>query len=249
MSARELVGYDYIAAGLGVKIETAQIYALKRNAKRFPDYPRRVNPGQRSPLFRRTDADRFIANHPPRPRDGADTTNHRDVETIRLNLDNAVDYAYIAERLNISKKTAYVYGTPTSTRRLPGFPTPITPPRARTPLFDKSAVDKYIRDRIDNARSARGRVRAAAVDDTAAGIASQAAEILGRPVDLENRAQLRQILFTELGLPPTRSSARGPSVSTAALVQLHKTDPHPFLGCVLKYRGAAVPESDPGAAD
>ena len=236
MAATELVGYDYLAAGLGVETETARIYALARNAHRFPDYPRRVNPGQRSPLFRRVDADRFLRHHRPHLAD-----NTAAVRPVRMNLSDTVDYPYIADRLRVSVKTAYVYGSPTSRRRLPGFPAPVTPPASRTPLFDRTAVDAFIAQRIAAAGRRRGRVRAAAVTDPAEATAEAAAAVLGRPVNLENRAQLREILFTELALPATRFHGSGPSVTTAALRQLFATHPPPFLEQVLRYREATAP--------
>ncbi len=81
------------------------------------------------------------------------------------------------------------------------------------------------------------------LDDSAGDIAvledyGVAYRLLGREVNLEDRAELQDILFRELALPATSSTSRGPSISTAELMELQSTDPHPVLHQLLVYRGA-----------
>ncbi|PRB13731.1 hypothetical protein CQ040_20290, partial [Microbacterium sp. MYb54] len=111
MASRDLVGYDYIAAGLGLKgSQQAREYR-----HRHDDYPKPANPGQRSPLFRRVDADRYIDAH---RKPGA--PENPTPEPIKIDLTKLVDFSYLANGLQISLKTAYKYGTPTSGQYIPG---------------------------------------------------------------------------------------------------------------------------------
>lgn len=233
MASRDLVGYDYIAAGLGL----ATTKAAREYRHRHDDYPEPMNPGQRSPLFRRVDADRYITAH-RKPGAGDNTAP----EPIKLDLTKLVDFSYFATGLQVSLKTAYKYGTPTSKRHLPGFPTPVTPTSVRTPLFNKLEADVFIAGRRAAAENQKGRVRAAAIGPTALAAAEEISRLLGREVNLEDRAQLRVLLFDELGLPSTSTTSRGPSVATAELMKLQATNPHPVLHQVLIYRGAIAPE-------
>lgn len=58
----ELVGYDYFAEQLSVGLRTIYAYASEKNAQRLEDFPRPVTPPKhRQPLFRRDQADEFIA--------------------------------------------------------------------------------------------------------------------------------------------------------------------------------------------
>lgn len=232
MASRDLVGYDYIAAGLGLKgAQQAREYR-----HRHDDYPKPVNPGQRSPLFRRVDADRYIDAHRK-----AGAPKNPTPEPIKIDLTKLVDFSYFANALQISLKTAYKYGTPTSGQYIHGFPEPVTPAGVRTPLFNKLEADVFIAGRRAAAENQKGRVRATAIGNTALAAAEEISRLLGREVDLEDRAQLQQVLFRELGLPETLPTSRGPSVATAELVKLQTTNPHPVLHQVLVYRGAVVP--------
>lgn len=228
MASRDLVGYDYIAAGLGL----ATTKAAREYRHRHDDYPKPANPGQRSPLFRRVDADRYIDAH---RRPGA--PENPTPEPIKIDLSKLVDFSYFADGLQISLKTAYKYGTPTSSQYLPGFPDPITPAGVRTPLFNKIEADVFIAGRRAAAENQKGRVRAAAIGPAALAAAEEVNRLLGREVNLEDRRQLQGVLFDELGLPATSATSRGPSVATAELVQLQETHPHPVLEQVLIYRG------------
>lgn len=233
MASHDLVGYDYIAAGLGLKdAQQARVYR-----HRHTDYPTPVNPGQRSPLFRRVDADRYIDAH---RRPGA--AEIPAPEPIKVDLSKLVDFSYFAEGLQISLKTAYKYGSPTSGQYIAGFPEPVTPAGVRTPLFNKLEADVFIAGRRAAAANQKGRVRAAAIGDTARAAAQEVSGLLGREVNLEDRKQLQSILFDELGLPSTSTTSRGPSVSTAELMKLQETNPHPVLHQVLVYRGAVPAE-------
>lgn len=233
MASRDLVGYDYIAAGLGLKgSQQAREYR-----HRHDDYPKPVNPGQRSPLFRRVDADRYIDAHRK-----AGVPENPTPEPIKIDLTKLVDFSYFADALQISLKTAYKYGTPTSGQYIHGFPEPVTPAGVRTPLFNKLEADVFIAGRRAAAENQKGRVRAAAIGTTALAAAQEIYRLLGREVNLEDRGQLQEVLFEDLGLPSTSSTSRGPSVATAALAKLQETNPHPVLHHLLVYRGAIAPE-------
>lgn len=129
MANRDLVGYDYIAAGLGL----ATTKAAREYRHRHEDYPKPANPGQRSPLFRRVDADRYIDAH---RKPGA--AENPTPEPIKLDLSKLVDFSYLADSLQISLKTAYKYGTPTSGQYIPGFLNRSLPP-ASALLFSTSS--------------------------------------------------------------------------------------------------------------
>jgi predicted DNA-binding transcriptional regulator AlpA len=229
MASRDLVGYDYIAAGLGLR----HTKAAREYRHRHKDFPKPVNTGQRSPLFRRVDADRYIAAH--RTKDAVET---QVPAPVQIDLDQVVDFAYFATGLQISVKTAYKYGTPTSGQYIPGFPDPVTPVGVRTRLFNRLEADVFIAGRRAAAANQKGRVRAAAIDSTARAAAQEVARLVDRDVNLENRTQLQELLFTELGLPATSTTSRGPSVATAELQKLYEKNPHPVLRQILIYRGA-----------
>ena len=57
-----------------------------------------------------------------------------------------VDYAYIAEKLNVSQQTVRVYATGTKQRK-EGFPKSALPEGARSPLFHKKDADAFIKRR------------------------------------------------------------------------------------------------------
>lgn len=57
----EVVGYGYFAKALNVGLRTLYAYASETNAQRLANFPRPVTPADyRTPLFAKTDADRFI---------------------------------------------------------------------------------------------------------------------------------------------------------------------------------------------
>ncbi|MDZ5146373.1 hypothetical protein [Microbacterium testaceum] len=155
---------------------------------------------------------------------------------IKLDLHKVADHTYIADQLHVSLRTVYQYAA--GAQRAPGLPEPIALPGVRSALFKRVDADAFISSRRHNASDQKGRLRVDAIDTTALAASAKAAEILGREVDLEDLAQLRRILFQELSLPATRSTARGLSVATPDLVALQEAHPHPFLHQVLVYRGA-----------
>lgn len=65
---QELVGYQYIADQLHLKVETVRQYARGKKptagsgtAPRDPSFPEPVNPGKRPPLWRKADADAWVS--------------------------------------------------------------------------------------------------------------------------------------------------------------------------------------------
>lgn len=57
----DLVGYDYFAEQLGIRLGTVYSYASEKHALRLEYFPRPITPkGHRSPLFLKSDADAFI---------------------------------------------------------------------------------------------------------------------------------------------------------------------------------------------
>lgn len=231
MASRKLVGYEYFAAGLGLKVETIRIYRSRQT-----NFPAPVNPGQRSPLFDQAAADRYIAGRLK----GAAIPRSEMPEPLRVDLSDLVDFAYIASELQISVATAYKYGTPGTPQHIAGFPTPVTSESFRTTLFKRTEVDAFIARRRAAGATEKGRLRVAVIDDAARAAALEVNRLVGRDVDLESRAQLHHLLFTELELPTTPSTKRGPSVSTAALQELFDRHPHPVLEQILVYRGITV---------
>lgn len=231
MARRKLVGYDYLAAGLGLKIETIRIYR-----SRHTNFPAPVNPGQRSPLFDQAAADRYIAGRLK----GAEIPKSEMPEPLRADLSALVDFAYIASELQISVATAYKYGTPGTPQHIAGFPTPVTAHSFRTTLFNRTEVDAFIARRRAAGATEKGRLRVTVIDDAARAAALEVKTLVGRDVNLESRTQLQELLFTELKLPATPSTKRGPSVSTAALTDLFDRHPHPVLEQILVYRGITV---------
>lgn len=231
MASRDLVGYDYIAAGLGL----LRTKAVREYRHRHTDFPTPTNPEQRSPLFRRVDADRYITAH-RRP----DAPERTTPAPLRIDLNNVVDFAYVATALNVSVKTAYKYGTPTSAQHVTGFPRPVTPAGVRTPLFNKTEIDIFVARRRETGTTQKGRTRLSAHTPTTTAAAAEIERLAGRPINLESRNQLQQLLFTDLRLPLTAQTSRGPSVSTAALAALSVEHPHPILDQLLIYRGVTA---------
>jgi len=70
----------------------------------------------------------------------------------------------------------------------------------------------------------------------AAETAQEAFAVIGREVNLGSPKQLQEVLFTELGMPPTRKTQTGYSTDAAALADLQETNPHPFLDLLLRHR-------------
>ncbi|MFF2554838.1 hypothetical protein ACFVUS_27810 [Nocardia sp. NPDC058058] len=66
--------------------------------------------------------------------------------------------------------------------------------------------------------------------------------MIGREVDLYSERDLQQVLFDELGLPPTPDQA----TDTPSLRALGRTRPHPFLTHLLAYREACGAAGDLG---
>lgn len=254
MTTQLLVDYDYIADELGLLPETVRQFWLARNADRNKGLtlPARVNPGEHCPLFEKEDADRFIAERrarretrshikgKPRGEYSANRTARKDSIVEIRSDDELVGLEYFADALKIAVRTVRVYGRG-GPQGDPSFPEPVTLKKRRgVLLFRKEDADRYVENRLSSNR--RGRIRAAAIDESAAAAAKNAAKVLGRPVDLESREDLRAALFTERGLKPLVTSAKSgtPSVSTAALLELHKETNDPFVELVLAYRGVRV---------
>ncbi|WP_293694098.1 DNA polymerase I [uncultured Agrococcus sp.] len=61
---------------------------------------------------------------------------------------------------------------------------------------------------------------------------------IGHEVNLGSPKQLQTVLFEELEMPKTRATKTGYSTDAAALADLQDSNPHPFLGLLLKYREA-----------
>jgi DNA polymerase-1 len=74
--------------------------------------------------------------------------------------------------------------------------------------------------------------------DTAASIAAEAFEVIGREVNLGSPKQLQEVLFEQLDMPKTRSMKTGYSTDAGSLADLQEKHPHPFLGLLLKHRDA-----------
>ncbi|MBB5631910.1 DNA polymerase-1 [Cryobacterium mesophilum] len=105
---------------------------------------------------------------------------------------------------------------------------PLVPVLARIEL-DGVAVDAGELEKLNKRLTER-----------AAGIASNAFEIIGREVNLGSPKQLQQLLFDELGMPKTRATKTGYSTDAAALADLQDLlpEPHPFLDLLLQHRDA-----------
>lgn len=238
-----LVNYDYIANELGVTVETVRIYASKAKRGKFPLFPKPVDPTARSPLFRIKDVDRFVADRrldldgkKPRGRQRSREVPDPQPVVIGGSTSDLVGREYFAERLGVAVSAVNDYAAAAGKQGLVGFPRPVTPRSHRTPLYRRAAADQFIERRLRESVDKRGRLRALAVTDEAKAIESAAEKQIGRRVDFESRAQLQQLLFVDLQLPETPRTARGPSVSHAALRKLYKENPDPILGMVIKYR-------------
>jgi uncharacterized sporulation protein YeaH/YhbH (DUF444 family) len=133
-----------------------------------------------------------------------------------------VDYAYIAEKLNVSQQTVRVYATGTKQRKA-GFPKSALPEGARSPLFHKKEADAFIKRRREET----------AGDSDQEEAAQNAYAELGREINLRSREQLQVALFEDLGLPRTEDL----SVSTPALKKLYEETGSAFVGHVLRFRG------------
>lgn len=133
-----------------------------------------------------------------------------------------VDYAYIAEKLNVSQQTVRVYATGTKQRK-EGFPKSALPEGARSPLFHKKDADAFIKRRLEETAGNSEQEEAA----------KQAYAELGREINLRSREQLQSALFDDLNLPKTENL----SVSTPALKKLYDETGSAFVGHVLRFRG------------
>lgn len=241
-----LVNYDYIAAELGIGVETVRRYAWgARKKNRFPLFPKPVDPSARSPLFRKDDADRFIEDHRSslvglKPRGRERTRDLPEPEPFMVDGTDLVGREYFAERLGVTLDTVNLYAADDSSQGLSYFPRAITPRSHRTPLYRRDAADAFIARRLKESEGLRGRLRASAVTKEAKAVVAAASKRIGRPVDFESRVQLQTLLFTDLGLPETPMTARGPSVSTRALRELYKEHPNPILALVIQYRDLTV---------
>ncbi|AMM20866.1 DNA polymerase I [Frondihabitans sp. PAMC 28766] len=78
----------------------------------------------------------------------------------------------------------------------------------------------------------------ARLGDTAAAIAAQAFEVIGREVNLGSPKQLQEVLFEQLDMPKTRAMKTGYSTDAGSLADLQDKHPHPFLDLLLTHRDA-----------
>lgn len=69
------------------------------------------------------------------------------------NMPELVDYAYIAEKLNVTPQTVRVYATAKGSQRKEGFPRSVAPETSRSPLFLKEEADAFIAQRIAASRA------------------------------------------------------------------------------------------------
>lgn len=65
---------------------------------------------------------------------------------------------------------------------------------------------------------------------------SVAFKSIGREVNLSSPKQLQEVLFNQLGLPPTRKTKTGYTTDAKALEELAQYNPHPFLQALLYFR-------------
>ncbi|ROQ41005.1 DNA polymerase I [Frondihabitans sp. PhB188] len=82
------------------------------------------------------------------------------------------------------------------------------------------------------------RALSARLGESAANIAAEAFEVIGREVNLGSPKQLQEVLFEQLDMPKTRSMKTGYSTDAGSLADLQDKHPHPFLGLLLKHRDA-----------
>lgn len=231
MASREVVGDEYIAIALGIKIETVRIQRIRRK-----DFPKPIDPKARVKLFPRAAADRYISKYR-----AADAPEITPPAHLVIDLNKTVGLDYIARELRISLKTARTYAAD-GPQRPEGFPTPVNNWVARAePLYDHRDADVFIASRLASSAFRRGRLNAAGATRTALKAAAATAELLGHEINLDNRRQLQHALFSERGLPSTEETASGPSVSTGALVALYKQHPDEVLQQVLIYRDVPLP--------
>ena len=73
---------------------------------------------------------------------------------------------------------------------------------------------------------------------SSAQIAAKAYAEIGKEINLGSPKQLQEVLFEQLGMPPTRANKTGYSTDAAALTDLQETNPHPFLDLLLQHRDA-----------
>ncbi|GAA1218431.1 DNA polymerase I [Rhodoglobus aureus] len=76
------------------------------------------------------------------------------------------------------------------------------------------------------------------LSETAAEVARNAFEVIGREINLGSPKQLQDVLFTQLEMPKTRANKTGYSTDAASLTDLQEQAPHPFLDLLLKHRDA-----------
>ncbi|QYH36154.1 DNA polymerase I [Salinibacterium sp. M195] len=76
------------------------------------------------------------------------------------------------------------------------------------------------------------------LSETAAEVARNAFDVIGREINLGSPKQLQDVLFTQLEMPKTRANKTGYSTDAASLVDLQEQAPHPFLDLLLKHRDA-----------
>lgn len=158
----EYVGYDYFAEKLGILISSVRVAVHTKG--RFPGFPAPVNPGSRSPKFRRTEADDWIAEHLERrgarrgrPRTTTDTQTVKAAPPLRVDPNELVGYDYIANSLQLPLKTIYRIASPNDVLHDARFPRAITPPGDRQPKFYRHEADAFINIRRPRSRRARAR--------------------------------------------------------------------------------------------
>lgn len=173
-SGLELVGYDYFAQRLGVKVKTIQIYAKANDpALRVDGFPQPHLIIEGRPYFRRADADQFIDHRISTAKlsqgrlDAASAAAPRVFLESELLDPDLVGYDYFAEQLKVQRKTVHMYATMKSgSAHMPDFPKPVAfiPIRGGhpSPRFRRADADRFIAERIHKAQSKKGRLNATA---------------------------------------------------------------------------------------
>lgn len=73
-------------------------------------------------------------------------------------------------------------------------------------------------------------------DSAALHAASEAQKVAGREINLNSPKQIQEVLFTQLGLPPTRKTNTGFSTDAQALLEISIVSDEPFLQYLISYR-------------
>jgi len=168
------------------------------------------------------------------------TKTNTEPEITTLGL---VDYGYFARELNVRVSTVRTYANGPERQRLDSFPEPATTVGNRTPLFRKDEADTFIATRRAGSTTGKGRLKTTTLTDAQRTALTNAAQLTGREIKLDDRRAVRQVIYEELELPVLRTTKKEnlPSVDTATIKKLYKQTGHEFLRQLLTYRGVDVP--------